>query len=186
MPLLKLHLKTALLASAVALVLLVISFLIIAASIASRIQTEQEKLAQLQAEKLAESLSLFPEQTNADNLQQLTNFVSGIRPNLETARIWKLENNDFVEQAASDDSLPSETIPLETKNALLSNSESQIVSSQAPDSNDSLFRIFAPVVVKNKVSGAVEVVERLDTVSSIAMRYVANLIWIALATIILM
>lgn len=186
MPALKLHLKTALLASAVALVLLVISFLVISAQIAAQIQGEQKQLAQLQAENLAENLSLFPEQINPDDLRQLTNLVSGSRPNLVTVRVWKLENADFIESAASDDSLPVETIPAETQAALRAGAPSQIVNFQKNNSGDSLFRIFAPVVIKNKVSGAVEVVERLDTVSTIAWSYVTNLIWIALAAIILM
>src|SRR5215204_469489 len=106
MPPLKLHLKTALLASAVALVLLLISFLVISANIASQIQSEQKELAQLQAENLAKNLSLFPDQSGEEDLQQLMNLVSGSRPNLVTARVWKLENGDFIQQAASDDSLP--------------------------------------------------------------------------------
>jgi two-component system NtrC family sensor kinase len=187
MPTLKLHLKTALLASAVALVLLTISFLVISANIATQIQADEKDLAQLQAENLAKNLAVFPDQTSTDDLQQFaTNLVSGARPNLVTARVWRLENGDFVEKSASDDSLPPETIPVKTKIALLSNSPSQTFNSQQPNSNDSLFRIFAPIVVKNQVTGAVEVVERLDTVSTIALRYAANLIWIALATIILM
>jgi two-component system, NtrC family, sensor kinase len=183
---LKLHIKTALIASAVALVLLIVSFLVISANIASQIQGEQKELAQLQAENLAENLSLFPEQINPNDLQQLTNLVSGSRPNLVTVRVWKLDNTDFIEQAASDDSLPAEKIPVETQNALRSGAASQIVNFQQTASNESLFRIFAPIVVKNKVSGAVEVVEKLDTVSTIASRYATNLIWIALATIVLM
>jgi len=186
MPSLKLHIKTALLASAVALVLLLVSFLIISANIASQIQAEQKDLAKLQAANLAETLSAVPEQINADDLRQWNNFVSGSRPNLLTVRIWKLENADFIEQSASDDSLPSEEIPLETQNALRSGAASQIVNSQQTNSDESRFRIFAPIVVKSKVSGAVEVVERLDTVSTIAFRYITNLIWIALATIVLM
>ena len=186
MPSLKLHIKTALLASAVALVLLIISFLVISANIATQIQAEQKELAKLQAENLAESLSLFPEQINPNDLQQLTNLVSGSHPNLVTVRVWKLGNNDFVEQSASDDSLPSEKIPIETQNALRSGTESQFVNYQQTNSGDSMFRIFAPVVSKNKVSAAVEVVEKLDTVSTIAFRYITNLIWIALATIVLM
>jgi len=187
MPSLKLHIKTALIASAVALILLIISFLVISANIASQIQSEQKELAQLQAENLAENLSLFPVEPKTEDLQQLTNLVSGSRPNLLTVRVWKLENDDFTEAAASDDSLPADKIPDETKKNLLANSPSQTVNFQEKnDSNDSLFRIFAPIVMKNKVAGAVEVVERLDTVSTIASRYATNLIWIALATIFLM
>ena len=187
MPSLKLHLKTALLASAVALVLLVISFLVISANIASEIQAEQKALAKLEAENLAENLSLLPEPPTADDLRQLTDLVSGSRPNLVTVRVWKLENIEFVEEAASADSLPSENIPAATQTALISGTASQIVKFQRETKADgSLFRIFAPIVLKNKVAGAVEVVEKLDTVSTIALRYVTNLIWIALATIFLM
>ena len=186
MPSLKLHIKTALLASAVALVLLVISFLVISANIATQIQSEQKELAELQAKNLAENLSLLTGQTNAETLQLLTNQVSGAPKNIITARVWKLENNEFVEAAASDDSLPSEEIPAATQTALRSGAPSQIVNFQPAEANDSLYRIFAPVVVQNKITGAVEVVERLDTVSSIALRYAANLIWITLAAVILM
>ena len=186
MPSLKLHIKTALIASAVALVLLIISFLVIGANIATQIQAEQKQLAQLEAENLAENLSLFPEPPTADDLQQLTNLVSGSRPNLVTVRVWKLENNDFAEQAASDDSLPLEKIPVETQDALRSGADSKNVNFQQTNSGGSLFRIFAPIVIKNKVSGAVEVIEKLDTVSTIAFHYITNLICITLATIILM
>lgn len=185
MPSLKLHIKTALIASAVALVLLIISFLVIGANIASQIQADQKQLAALQAANLAEYISLYSDQIDSDDLQQLTNFVSTLRPNLVTVRVWRLENNNFVEQDASKDSLPAEKIPVETLTALRSGAPSQIVNSQQT-SSDSLFRIFTPIVIKNRVSGAVEVVERLETASTIAFRYVTNLIWIALATIILM
>ncbi|HEY8561236.1 MAG TPA: ATP-binding protein [Pyrinomonadaceae bacterium] len=185
MPPLKLHIKTALLASSVALVLLAAALLVVSASIAAQIQTEQKELARLQAENLAESLSVLPAQTNDDTLQLLTNLVSRARRNIITARVWKLENNEFVEQAASDDSSPPETIPVEIKNSLLANSPSQVVNIQT-DSSDSLYRIFAPVIVNNNVAGAVEIVERLDTVSTIAARYVANLLWIAGAAVVLM
>ena len=186
MPSLKLHIKTALLASAVALVLLIISFLVISANIASQIQGEQKELAILQAENLAENLSLSPEQINPTDLQQLTNLVSGSRPNLVTVRVWKLENTEFTEQSTADDSLPSEKIPAETQDALRSGRSSQLVNAQPAEAGDSRFRIFAPIVIKNKVEGAVEVVEKLDTVSTIAFQIITNLIWIALATIILM
>jgi two-component system, NtrC family, sensor kinase len=186
MPSLKLHIKTALLASAVALVLLIVSFLVVSANIASQIQTEQKELAKLQAENLAENLSLLAEQAKADDLQQSTNLISGVHPNLVTVRVWKFENGEFVEQAASEESPPPEKIPAETETALLSNSRSQIVDSPPTAAREPLFRIFAPIVVKNKVSGAVEVVARLDTVTTIAQRYSTSLIWIALATITLM
>jgi two-component system, NtrC family, sensor kinase len=182
----KLHLKTALLASAVALVALTVALLLISARVANQFRNEQKQLAQLQAENLAEHLSLFPAQTDENDLKQLTNLVSGSRPNLVTVRVWRSDGTNFVEQAAADDSLPVEEIPSETQNALRKGSASQIINRLETTENDPSFRVFAPVIIKNRVEGAVEIVERLDTISSIALGYLLNLSWIALATILLM
>lgn len=183
---LKLHLKTALLASAVALVILVVALLLISARVAKQVRDEQKQLAQLEADNLAEHLSLFPEQIDQNDLQRLTNLVSGSRPNLLTVRIWKLNQGNFVEAAASDESLPPEEISAETGKALQKGLASETAVPQQAETDDSLFRVFAPIVIKNRVDGAVEVVQRLDTISSIAFQYLSNLFWIALATIALM
>ena len=183
---LKLHLKTALLASAVALVILVVALLLISARVAKQVRDEQKQLAQLAAENLAEHLAFFPEQIDQIDLERLTNVVSGSRPNLVTVRVWKLNGGKFVKAAASDDSLPLEEIPAETNNALQNGLASAVVNPQQAKSSDSLYRDFAPIVIKNRVDGAVEVIEKLDTISSIAFQYLINLLWIALVTIILM
>lgn len=182
---LKLHIKTALLASAVAIAVLLVALLVVSVSIVSRVREEQKQLAQLEAENLAENLSSFHEQINAGDKQQLTNFVSGSRPDLVSVRIWKYDGQKFSQEAASDDSLPTDGIPPETQAALVKGSASQIINEQKATS-DSLLRVFVPVVVGGKFDGAVEVVESLDTVYSIASRYLVNLSWIAAATIILM
>ncbi len=182
----KLHLKTALLASALALVALTVALLLISARVANQVQDEQKELARLQADNLAEHLSLFPAQIDEEDLTQLTNIVNGSRPNLVTVRVWKFDGANFVERAASEDSLPAEPIPFETKTALANGSASQIINRLKPIENDSLFRIFAPVIINNRVDGAVEVIEKLDTISTIALRYISNFSWIAFATILLM
>ncbi len=183
---LKLHLKTALLASAVAIAVLLVALAVISVSVANQVREEQKQLAQLAAENLAEQLSAFPEQINTDDMRQLSNFVSGSRPNLVAVRVWKYDGADFSEAAASDDSLPLAAIPVEAKNALRNGSASQIVNQQSSASTDSLFRVFAPVNIGGNFSGTVEVVESLDTIYSIIGRYLANLSWVALVTIILM
>jgi signal transduction histidine kinase len=183
---LKLHLKTALLASAVALVILVVALLLISARVAREVRDEQKKLARVEANSLSEHLSVFPEQIDENDLQRLTNLVSDLRPNLLTVRVWKLDGANFVEATASDDSLPAKEIPPEIVQSLLSRSTSRIVSPQQDETNDSFYRVFTPITNKNQVSGAVEVVQRLDTISSIAFQYLLNLSWIALATIGLM
>lgn len=183
---LKLHLKTALLASSVALVVLFVALLLVSARVASQVQDEQKRLAQLEADNLAEHLSLFPEQIDENDLKRLTNLVSGSRPNSVTVRIWRMNDGNFVEETASDDSLPAEDIPPETQNALRTNAASEIINRRPLEAGDSFIRVFAPVLVKNKIDRAVEVVEKLDTVSSVAFRYLLSLSWIALAMILLM
>ena len=182
----KLHLKTALLASAVALVALTVALLLISARVANQFRNEQKQLAQLQAENLAEHLSLFPTQFDEDDLQQLANLVSGSRPNLVAVRVWHFDGANFIEEAAADDSIPAENIPLETRDALRSGSASQLVNPLETAENDPSFRVFAPIIINNQVDGAVEIVERLETISSIALGYLLNLSWIALATVLLM
>ncbi len=183
---LKLHIKTALLASAVALVVLIVALLLISVRVANQFRDEQKQLAQLEAENLAEHLSLFPENIDQDDLERLTNLVSGSRPNLVTVRVWKFNGVDFTVEAASDDSFPLSAIPDETKNALRKGSASEVTDQPQIRTDESLFRVFAPVIIKKRVDGAVEVVEKLDTVSNVALRYALNLSWIALATVLLM
>ena len=99
---LKLHIKTALLASAVALVALIVALLLISVRVANQFRNEQKQLAQLEAANLAEHLSLFPAQIDQNDLERLTNLISGSRPNLVTVRVWKFNGADFEIEAASE------------------------------------------------------------------------------------
>ena len=183
---LKLHIKTALLASVVALVVLIVALLLISVRVANQFRDEQKQLAELEAGNLAQHLSLFPAQIDQDDLERLTNLVSGSRPDVVSVRVWKFNGGDFTIEAASDDSFSIGEIPDETKNALRKGSASEVVNQPNIKTDESLFRVFAPVVVKKRIDGAVEVVEKLDTVSNVALRYALSLSWIALATVALM
>ena len=183
---LKLHIKTALLASVVALVVLVIALLLISVSVANQLRDEQKQLAELEAGNLAEHLSVFPEEINQNNLERLTNLVSGSRPTLVTVRVWKFDGEKFEVEAASDDSLPLGEIPAETREALQNGSASEVINQSQTKMDESLFRVFAPIIIKKRIGGAVEVIEKLDTVSNVALRYALNILWIAAATILLM
>lgn len=183
---LPLYLKISLIASIISFVVLVVGYIIICANIAGKIQEEEKELAKLQAKNLAEQLSISQEIIDSDELQRLTNTVSGSRPNLVTVRIWKLENDNFVEVIGSEDSLPVEEINTETKNALINKNASEVVNQQSREVSSSLYRVFSPIVINNTVTGAVETTEKLDTISTIAFSYLANLSWITLITFLLM
>ncbi len=182
---LKLHHKTAILASFIAFIALITAFFVAGGNFANQVQTEQKQLAKLQAENLAEHLSTFPEQIDADDLQRLTNFVSDSRPNLLTVRVWKRVENDFTESTVADESLPFAEMPQETQNALINGLELTLVNDK-PLADGSLFQVFAPITQNGKVTGAVEAVEKLDTIATISFRYANNFLWIVLATILLM
>lgn len=187
MKFLPLHIKTAILVSVISIVVLLGGLLVSRANIAKQIQEEQKQIAALQAENLAEQLSRTQAPLDADSLRRLTNVVSGSRPNLISVRVWKLENGDFVESVSSDDSLPAEEINQDVQNALRSGGDSTSVKFLQNAGDDSLFRAFSPIVENNRATGAVEVIEKLDTVWTITMRYTANiLIWRTLSTVVLM
>jgi two-component system NtrC family sensor kinase len=183
---LSLHLKISVTASLISFVVLIVGFIIICASVAGRIQEEEKALAKLQSKNLAEQLSLSNNQIDEDELQRLINTISGSRPNLITVRVWKLEHDKFSEVIDSEDSLPTEELDLTIQNALINKNASEIVTPQTSGEISSLYRVFSPVIANNKVTGAVETIERLDTISSLAISYLTNLSWIALVTILLM
>ncbi|MDQ2746413.1 MAG: ATP-binding protein [Acidobacteriota bacterium] len=180
-----LHIKTALLASLVSFVVLIVGLIVVSANVAKQIQAEQKELAALQAENLAGQLSAAQNRFNAEGLKNLANVLSGSRPNLVTVRVWNFENGKFVETVASNDSLPVEDLDKSVSDALLKGVGSSTVN-VLPNKDDSLFRVFSPIVRDGQITGAVEAVERLDTISSITFRYIAKLSWVTLLTVFFM
>lgn len=181
-----LHLKISLIASSVSFIVLLVGFIIICASVAGKVQEDQKAFARLEAKNLAEQISASRDSVDSGELQRLTNTISGLRPNVLTVRIWSFQSNRFINEVDSDDSLPTEEIEIQTQSALLARNETEVIYPQTPDNIGSFYRVFAPIVYNNRVIGAVETVEKLDTISSIALSYLANLSWIAVVTILLM
>jgi two-component system, NtrC family, sensor kinase len=181
-----LHIKTTVLASIVSLVVSLVGLIVVSASIAKQIQEEQKQLALLQAENLAEQLSAVQNPLDAPSLQNLANIVSGSRPNLITVRLWTLENGKFVESVSSNDSLPVEELSEDLQNSLLQGVDSNSVKLLQNGGDEPLFRVFCPIVKNKRITGAVEAVEKLDTIWSITLHYSDNLAWIMLVTVGLM
>lgn len=180
-----LHVKTAILASLISFGVLVVSLIVVSASIARRIQEAEKELATLQVENLAKQLSTTQDSFDAETLRNLTNILSGSRPNLVTLRLWKFENGKFNETVSSDDSMPVEEFPDEIRNALVGGESTSNIRASQSDV-DSYFRVLTPIVDKGKVTGAVEGVEKLDTIATISLRFVASLSWITLITLFFM
>ena len=176
---LKLHTKTTLLASAITLAVLGVVLVITSVRFAERVREEQKELAQLQADNLADHISQMPAPRNPAELAPIATLVHGSRPGSITVRVWERVGGIFVEIAASSNSLPAEEIPEEIKAALRSGIKTKTVAARPAGEDDSLYRVFAPVLDDGRVSGAVEVIERLDSATTIALDYGRSALWLA-------
>ncbi len=182
---LKLHTKTTLLASAITLAVLATALFTISTRVVNLVRDEQKELAELQAANLADHVSVMQSPRDPELMAQTASLVRGARPSIISVRIWERSGGVFVERAAAAGSLPVEPIPDETITALRSGQPSKLANVHPSSSDDSLYRVFAPVNDQGRVSGAVEVVERLEDAPSIAKRFVRSAIWIALAAVVL-
>jgi two-component system, NtrC family, sensor kinase len=176
---LKLHTKTALLASAITLAVLGVLLLLVSVRFAERVREEQKQLAQLQADNLAEHVGRMPAPRDPEEVARLATLVHGSRPDAVTVRVWERAGGLFQQVAASAGSTEAEEIPEEVKAALRSGLETRVVAPRPAGSDDSLYRVFAPVIEDGRVSGAVEVIERLDSAPTIALDYGRGALWLA-------
>jgi signal transduction histidine kinase len=176
---LKLHTKTTLLASAITLAVLGVVLALVSVRFAERVREEQKQLAQLQADNLADHISEMPEPRNPEEVARLATLVHGSRPDAVSVRVWQRAGGLFQQVAASSVGGEPEEIPEEVKAALRSGLATRVVEARPAGADDSLYRVFAPVFEDGRVSGAVEVIERLDSAPSIAFDYGRGALWLA-------
>jgi signal transduction histidine kinase len=158
---------------------------LVSVRVAERIREEQRELAELQAINLAEHISELPQPRDPESLALAATLVHGAHPDALTVRVWARVGGVFVPVAASSGSAATEDIPEETKDALRSGLASKSVGVLPTGTNDSLYRVFAPITEGGRLSGAVEVIEKLDNAPAIALRYERSAFWMALAAVVL-
>src|SRR5919199_1659473 len=176
---LKLHTKTTLLASAITLAVLGVVLALTSVRFAQRVRDQQKELAQLQADNLADHISQMPAPRDPAEIARLATLVHGSRPDAVTVRVWERVGGQFAEVAASAGNAQTEEIPDEVKAALRSDQEMNDVKARPAGADDSLYRVFAAVHDEGRVSGAVEVIEKLDSAPSIAWGYARSTLWLA-------
>jgi two-component system, NtrC family, sensor kinase len=182
---LKLHTKATLVASAVTIGMLTAALLITSASIANLEREDDKALAQLQAVNLAAQISNLPVPHDPQIVARAANLVIGARPNLVSVRVWDRSGGEFVERVAASGSAPAEAMPEETKEALRSGLASKVVATRPYGADKSLYRVFVPITTGGRLSGAVEVDERFDSIWSVALRYARKTLWMSLVAIVL-
>ena len=183
---LKLHTKTTLLASAITLAVLGVVLALVSVRFAQRVRDQQKELAQLQADNLAQHISEMPAPRAPAQLARVATLVHGSRPDALTVRVWERVGGVFQEVAASAENRQAEEIPDDVKAALRSGLATKVVEARPEGADDSLYRVFAPVWEDERlsgpdrrVSGAVEVIEKLDSAPSIAWDYGRGALWLA-------
>ena len=183
MPALRLHTKTTLLASGVTVAVIAALLSLVSVRVAAFVRQEQRELAELQASNFAEHIATSLAGADGEALQRAANLVRGSRPNILTVRVWQRAGGVFTEQAAATGSLPASVIPEDSREALRSELESRERQATGREAGGSLYRVFAPIVIGDRMSGAVEIVERLDDAPAIAVRFERTAFGFALAAV---
>jgi signal transduction histidine kinase len=165
--------------------MLTAALLITSTAIANLEREDDKALAQLQAVNLATQISSMPIPRDQQAVARAADLVIGARPNLVSVRVWDRSGGEFVERVAASGSAPAEAMPDETKEALRSGLASKVVATRPYGTDKSLYRVFAPVTSEGRLSGAVEVAERFDSIWSVALRYARKTLWMSLLAVFL-
>ena len=182
---LKLQTKATLFASAITIGMLVAALVITSAGIANLEREDDKELAQLQAVNLANQINNMPAPRDVETLARAANLVKGQRPSIVSVRIWDRSGGEFLARVAAAGSAPVEDIPEGTREALRSGLPSKVVSASPYSTDKTLYRVFAPITTDGRMSGAVELSERFDSIASVALRYARKTLWMSFIAILL-
>jgi two-component system NtrC family sensor kinase len=181
MPPPKFHAKTAL-SAAIVVAMLLGTLVLTSAAIANIERNDDKAYAEIQARDFARHISDVGESRDTETLTRDANLIKGSRTGVVAVRIWEFPQGEFVEKAVASGSAPAAPIPDETKSAVRSGSVPTFVSPTS-NSTQSLYRVFATIFDKGRPSGAVEIVERFDSIWAVAFHYLKSVIWLSLIAI---
>ncbi len=181
-----LHTKTILLVSAITLSVLAATLVVLSARVAGLVREEEKDRADLLAVSLAEHVSSMPSPRNVEEIGRYLQIARRARLDVISIRVYERSGDLFIERVASAGSPPAPEIPEETRGALRSGLPSQVVAPLLSASDDSIYRVFASVTEKGRVSGAVEVIERLNSMPSLVRSLAKYAAVIALIAVVLM
>ena len=177
----KIRTKTALLSSLIIIVAILMAALVLtSAAIANIERTDDQTLAETQARDLAQHISDLGSSADPDTLARAANLIKGSRPSVVSVRIWQLQQGQFVERTSASGSAPAAPISESTKKKLLdvsgSNGGTGILE-------NSLYRAFATTFDRGRPTGAVEIVQRFDSIWTVTYRYLRSVVWMSLIAV---
>src|ERR1044072_242271 len=156
MPTFKLHTKTALLSSMIIVAMLLAALAITSTTIANIERNDDQTLAEIQARDLAQHITDIGSH-DPETLSRAANLIKGTRPNILSVRIWELSHGDFIEKASANGRTPAAPIPESTKNARVRGTGPTVAGAMP-------YRVFASTSENGRPSGAVEIVQRFDSI----------------------
>jgi signal transduction histidine kinase len=176
---LKLHTKTALLVSAITVTLLVVTLFMISYRMAGVVRDDQREALNTKAYAMAAHVSDTPLPRDSVEIGRAATLLKNQYPNIVTVRYWERAGGNFQPVIEADGSGPIEPIPEDAISALRVGQNSNVQLDLPSGTDGSRVRVFAPVTEPGRISGAVEVVEQLEPMSSIVWRYTKSAIWLS-------
>jgi two-component system, NtrC family, sensor kinase len=180
---LKLHSKTTLLASLITVGMLAAALVVTSASIANLERDDDKVLAEIQARDLAQQIGAIPIPRDGDALARAVTLIKDSRPNIVSVRIWERSGDDFLERIASPADNAAEPMPPDVRQALLSTVPSKVIGKNPVSNDPTLLRVYAGTFFAGRLNGAVEIVERFDSIWSVVFRYLKGAVWMALIAV---
>jgi len=179
---LKLHSKTTLLASLITVGMLAAALVVTSASIANLEREDDIVLGNIQVKDLAQQLSNMPVPRDQDAVARAVTLIKDSRPNIVSVRVWERNGDDLSQSIAAPSDLAVAPITEEVRQELLNNPPASVVKDPAI-SDPNLRRVYTGTFFAGRLNGAVEIVERFDSIWSVVFRYLKGAVWMALTAV---
>ncbi len=181
---LKLHIKTTLLASVIIIGMLIAALVVTSAGIAQLERDDDKQLADILAVDLAQHISDMGA-ADSETLSRTADLIKGSRPNIVSLRIWERSGSGFREKVSAPGSALATPMPEDVRQALINNSLATVINPKTKEEDKSLYRVFAATFDAGHSNGAVEIVERFDSIWAVAFRYLKSVVWMSAIAIFL-
>lgn len=166
----KLHLKTALLVSAITLAVMVALLVVISARLVDLLRADEIAVTEATAGRLAEHLAYVPSLSDAEQLQNAVGLVRSARLDFVGVRVWKASDGGFhISWSTTENTAPAQ-MPSDIAEALRQDQSARLGADRVIETSDSIYRYFVPITREGKVIGAVEISDRLDNLPKLLKR----------------
>jgi signal transduction histidine kinase len=180
---LSLHIKTALLTSTIVLFVIAATVALFGSRVVGQLQDGQKQVADLEAASLAENINNLGFPRDYGQIASSVEMLRQSRPNRDDEdqlRIWERKDGAFIKRVANPNDAYPEKLTEEAKTVLRNGLG---VKAEEADGSGTVYRVFIPFFEGERVSGAVEAIEKIDTTWTLLANYLWSEMWLALASV---